>query len=108
MPDEQGGIRWFVTAAAVEDYMEICGENIDDAPAFHRAAGRLRNLCRLSKFKREYAGGRFESWQVNDRYTGRKIRLNLSVSLSQRAEGHADQLVSVQNNDDRKTHKEHQ
>jgi hypothetical protein len=94
-------MRWFVTSAAVIDYMRICGEDPEDGPAFNRAAARLRALCRRAEFKREYAGGRFESWRAKGECRGKMRRLDLAVSLEQRAEGHADQLVAVKDNDDR-------
>ncbi len=96
------GMRWFVTAAAVEDYMAICGEDIDDGPAFHRAAARLRALCADAVFKRAYGDrGRFESWRVKTVVGGRVVRLDLAVSLSERREGYADQLVGVKDTDAR-------
>lgn len=95
-------MRWFVTAAAVEDYMRICGENIDDPQAFHAAAIRLRSLLPQAVYKRTYAGGRFESWRIKVEIGGKMRRLDLSISLAQRSEGHADQLVAVRDNDDRR------
>ena len=94
--------RWFVTAAAVEDYMRLCGEDIDDPAAFDRAAGRLKSLCRQSRFTRSYSGGQYENWRVNADCGGRKIRLNLSVSLRPNEKGYSDQLVAVSDNDARR------
>lgn len=101
MPEREFSGRWFITAASVEDYMQICGEDIDDAAAFDRAAGRLKALCREARFVREYAGGRFESWRVRAVCAGKSRRLDLSVSTDQRGEGYSDQLVAVKDNDNR-------
>lgn len=68
-------------------------------------AERLRALLPDAKYKREFVSGRgtpCESWQVRCSCGGRSRRLNLVISLAQRAEGILDQLVAVEDNDARR------
>lgn len=90
---------WFITSAAVVDYLRLCGEDPDDPKAFHAGATRLRELCAQARYLRDYAGGTYESWRVNATIRGRKVRLNLAVCITRRAEGDAPQLVAVEDND---------
>ena len=98
---------WFVTAAAVEDYMELHGVDIDDAAAFHRHAAMLSAACKRAtaegcKPKRFINGGTAEVWQIREVIAGRSRRLELIVSLAQSGKGYSDQLIAVADRDARR------
>lgn len=89
------GGPFFVTSAAVRDFCAVAGVDPADRAAFDAAAEALRAACREARFQREYAGGTHEAWRVSVTVRGKRVRLDLGVSVWARAEGDRPQLVRV-------------
>lgn len=92
-------MRWYISAAAVKQYMAIQGyEGSPDGPVFDRAAIELEHLCdeaRLAKDAGEHSPN--QQWRVKATVRGKRTRLELIVSLEQRPEGPLPQLIAVRN-----------
>ena len=87
-------MRWYISAASVRQYQTILGlAPVDDGPQFDRAAVTLERLCEQAKLARDE--GHRAIYRVMTRINGRKTRLELTVSLSERDEGDLPQLVRV-------------
>lgn len=90
---------WYISAAAVKQYMAICGyEGSPDGPIFDAAAIELESLCEQAKLARDVGPGQqSQLWRVKATVRGRRTRLELVVSVEQRAEGPLPQLIAVRN-----------
>jgi hypothetical protein len=92
-------MRWYISAAAVKQYMAIAGYQPDpDGPGFDRAAKELDALAAESRLAKDVGPGQqSQQWRVKATIRGRRTRLELIVSLSERAEGDLPQLIAVRN-----------
>jgi hypothetical protein len=92
-------MRWYISAAAVKQYMAICGyEGRPDGPVFDAAAIELENLCEQAKLARDVGPGQqSQLWRVKATVRGKRTRLELVVSVEPRPEGLLPQLVAVRN-----------
>lgn len=92
-------MTWYISAAAVKQYMSIMGYESDyDGPIFDAAAIELEKLCDESRLAKDIGPGQeSQLWRVKATVRGRRTRLELVVSLSRRAEGDAPQLIAVRN-----------
>jgi UDP-glucose 4-epimerase len=89
--------HWYITVAAVRQYMAICGI-ADSANTFDRAAVELENLAREARLARDVGPGQeSQLWRVNATVRGRRTRLELIISLAPREEGDLPQLIAVRN-----------
>ena len=92
---------WFVTPAAIEDYMVLLKENIDDEQLFHQRTQDVRRLCRKALENPKNPArtiGEKEIWYVSDQ--GRRFELVVSVKPNEK--GHADQLIAIADRDRRR------
>lgn len=90
---------WYISAAAVKQYMAIQGyHGSDDGPVFDRAAAELDALCAESRLAKDVGPGQdSQQWRVKATVRGKRTRLELIVSLSHRPEGELPQLIAVRN-----------
>jgi hypothetical protein len=89
---------WYISAAAVKQYMRICGlPPQDEGAAFDRTAVALQEICQGARLKSDPGpgSGRSQSWEAKTTIDGLVARLALSVRTSPRSEGPAAQLVRV-------------
>lgn len=82
--------RWFLTPTSVREFGVIVGES-----DFERARERLGSLCETAKLATSEAHR--EIWRAGLIIRGKKTRIELTVALSDRAEGEKAQLVRVRN-----------
>lgn len=92
-------MRWYISAAAVKQYMAIMGHPPDDdGPGFDRAAKELDALTQEARLAKDIGPGQqSQLWRVKATVRGRRSRLELIVSLSARREGDLPQLIAVRN-----------
>lgn len=92
-------MRWYITVAAVRQYMAICGyEGSTDGPVFDAAAIELEDICDRAKLTREVGDGqRSQTWRVKAKVRDKMTRLELTVATSPRPEGPLPQLIGVRN-----------
>lgn len=90
---------WYISAAAVKQYMAIQGyPPDDDGPGFDRAAKELEGLTAEARLAKDIAPGQqSQLWRVKATVRGKRTRLELVVSVERRAEGPLPQLVAVRN-----------
>lgn len=90
---------WYISAAAVKQYMAICGyEGSPDGLIFDRAAIELERLCDEARLAKDIGPGQqSQLWRVKATVRGRRTRLELVVSVEQRKEGALPQLIAVRN-----------
>ncbi len=87
-------MRWYLSAAAVKQFMEIAGLKPEaDGPAFFRAEAALDQICEGAVLKKDE--GHRAIYKVKAILSGRVERLELYVSRQRRVEGPLDQLVRV-------------
>ena len=91
--------RFYISAAAVREYMRICGlPDATDGPAFQRAEQELAALCDDARLAKDVGPGQdCQQWRVKSTVRGKRTRLELLVSLSERSEGDLPQLIFVRN-----------
>lgn len=79
-------MRWYISAAAVRQYMALCGYPADDdGPGFDAAALELESLCEQAKLARDVGPGQqSQLWRVKATVRGKRTRLELVVSLTER------------------------
>lgn len=92
-------MRWYISAAAVRDYLRICGIP-DTRYRFDLAAEQLDRLCEVAQFVDELrpSPGRL-IYRVRTEILGLPTRLELTVSTTPRPEGPLPQLVRVRDKD---------
>lgn len=92
-------MRWYITVAAVRQYMAICGyEGSTDGPIFDRAAIELEDLCERARLAKDIGPGqKSQQWRVKTTVRDKRTRLELIVSLDKRPEGPLPQLIAVRN-----------
>lgn len=93
-------MQWYISGEAVRQYMAIMDNHGDfDGPDFDAAAVELENLCKDAKLAKEVGpNNRHQQWRVKATIRGgKRTRLELIVSLSQRSEGSLPQLIAVRN-----------
>jgi hypothetical protein len=92
-------MRWYVSAAAVKQYMAVAGYPAeDDGEWFDRAERELADLADESRLAKDVGPGqRSQQWRVKATIKGRRTRLELVVAVEQRAEGDLPQLIAVRN-----------
>lgn len=91
--------HWYITVAAVRQYMRICGyEGDSDGPVFDAAAIELERLCEQSRLAKD-AGPHSpnQQWRVRANVRGKNTRLELIVAPDPRPEGDLPQLIAVRN-----------
>lgn len=90
---------WYISAAAVKQYMAIQGyQPDDDGPGFDHAAKELESLAAESRLAKDIDNkSRTQQWRVKATVRGRRTRLELIVSVEQRKEGPLPQLIAVRN-----------
>lgn len=85
---------WYITGAAVREYQAICGiPETDEGPLFDRCAVELERACETARLYKDE--GPRQIWISKATIRGRRVRLELYVSLAHRPEGDAPQLVRV-------------
>ncbi len=90
-------MQWYISAAAVKQYVAICGYSADD-DAFDRAAKELEVLTRDAKLAQDVdEKHRSQLWRVKATVRGKRTRLEFVVSLAEREEGSLPQLIAVRN-----------
>lgn len=89
--------RWYISAAAVRQYMVIQGRHGDgDSPAFYAAEKELAAAVAEARLARDIDGRtRTQLWRVAWDVRGRRSRLELVVSLDHRPEGPLPALIAV-------------
>lgn len=88
--------HWYITVAAVREYLAICGENPrDDGDTFDRAAKDLAEICEHARLVKTEPHRETYRVSVTDDATGATKRLELTVSTMPRPEGPLPQLVRV-------------
>ena len=89
--------RWYITAAAVRQYMVIQGRHGDgDSPAFFRAERDLAQSAEQARLARDVDGRtRTQLWRVSWPVRGQTVRLELVVSIDSRPEGPLPALIAV-------------
>jgi len=92
-------MRWYISAAAVKQYMAIMGyAPDDDGPGFDRAAKELESLASEARLAKDVGPGQHsQQWRVKTTVRGKRTRLELVVSLGERLEGELPQLIAVRN-----------
>lgn len=92
-------MRWYISAAAVKQYMAIQGyEGSPDGPIFDAAAIELERLCDEARLAKDIdEKNRTQQWRVKATVRGKRTRLELIVSLEHRQEGPLPQLIAVRN-----------
>jgi len=92
-------MRWYLSIAAVHQYQQIAGYPIEsDGPSFDRAERELAALCDEARLAKDVGPGQqSQQWRVKATVRGRRTRLELVVSLSDRPEGESPQLIAVRN-----------
>lgn len=86
--------RWYLTGAAVREYMAIVGlPPVDDGPPFQRAELEIGALCHDARLTRDE--GHRKIYRVKTLIGGLVARLELYVATAQRSEGPLEQLVRV-------------
>lgn len=90
---------WYISAAAVKQYMAIQGyEGSPDGPVFDAAAIELEKLCDESRLAKDIGHGQqSQLWRAKATVRGKRTRLELVVSVEQRQEGPLPQLIAVRN-----------
>lgn len=90
--------RWYLTAAAVRQYMLLRGDRgSDESPDFYAAEADLAAACAAARLVAD-AGARgspYQTWRVKWTLRGRRTRLELTVSTRPRPEGPLPQLIAV-------------
>ena len=85
---------WYVSAAAVKQFMAICGLPAqEEGRVFDRAARQLERACESARKTSER--GPWQTWIAKATIRGRVERLELIVSTARRPEGPEPQLVEV-------------
>lgn len=92
-------MKFYISAAAVRQYMQILGRAINsDGPEFDRAAVELEQLAEEARLAKDVGPGQHhQQWRVKATVRGRRTRLELIVSVEQRSEGPLPQLIAVRN-----------
>lgn len=87
-------MRWYISVAAVREYMPMAGyDPRDDGDQFRLAERELADVCNEARLSKSEPGR--EIYRVNVTLRGYRKRLELTVALSDRAEGDKAQLVRV-------------
>lgn len=92
-------MKWYISVEAVRQYMRIQGyQGSTDGPVFDAAAIELEDICEQAKLVKD-VGPKQQSqqWRVKTEVRGKRSRLDLTVSLSERPEGPLPQLIGVRN-----------
>ena len=89
--------RWYISAAAVRQYMTIQGLAGDgESPAFFRAERELAHAAEQARLARDVDGRtRTQLWRVSWPVRGQTARLELVVSTDPRPEGPLPALIAV-------------
>lgn len=92
-------MRWYLSVAAVRQYMRIVGlPDVTDGPLFERAECELAQLAEEAQLARDVGPGQeSQLWRVKATVRGKRTRLEFIVSLSERSEGDLPQLIAVRN-----------
>lgn len=92
-------MRWYITVAAVRDYMRIQGyAGSTDGPVFDRAAIELEDLCEQAKLAKDVGPDQqSQLWRVKATVRDKRTRLELVVSTEPRPEGPLPQLIAIRN-----------
>ena len=92
-------MRWYISAAAVKQFMAIQGYVGSTAgPVFDRAAIELEDACEQARLAKDVGPGQVDQlWRVKWTVRGKRTRLELIVSLEKRPEGPLPQLIAVRN-----------
>lgn len=90
-------MRWYISAAAVKQWMAISGrQGSDDGPEFDAAAIELDALSAEARLAKDVGPTqRHQQWRVSATVRGRRERLELIVSIAPRPEGPLPQLIAV-------------
>lgn len=90
-------MRWYISAAAVRQWMAISGRGgADDGPEFDAAAKELDALSLEARLAKDVGPNQHhQQWRVAATVRGRRSRLELIVSTQPRPEGPLPQLVAV-------------
>lgn len=94
-----GFSRWYISAAAVKQFMAIAGYiGSPDGPIFDRAAIELEDACSQARLAKDIGPGQASQlWRVKWTVRGKRTRLEFVVSVEQRPEGPLPQLIAVRN-----------
>jgi hypothetical protein len=85
---------WYITATAVREFQAICGLTpVDDGEQFDRCAVELEKACETATLKKTEPHRRIYATKVTSR--GLRERIEITVSLAEREEGDAWQVVRV-------------
>jgi hypothetical protein len=85
---------WYNTVAAILEFQEICGLNpVSDGDQFDRAAVELERACEEATLKKDE--GHRQIYEAKILIRGKITRLEIYVSLAERDEGAAPQVVRV-------------
>lgn len=89
--------RWYLSAAAVRQYMVIQGRHGDpDGADFYTAEKELAAAAAEARLARDVDGRtRTQIWRVPWSVRGRQSRLELVVSIDPRPEGPLPALIAV-------------
>lgn len=88
--------RWYLSAAAVRQWLAITGQPDDDGgPIWGAAEQSLADLCDQARDTGRTTESGASIYRVAARIRGRKTRLELTVQTTQRPEGPLPQLVRV-------------
>lgn len=92
-------MRWYITVAAVRQYMAICGYPPQtDGKHFNRARRELAELADVARLAKDVGPSqRSQQWRVKATVRGRRTRLELIVATEPRPEGPLPQLIAVRN-----------
>lgn len=95
--------RWYLSAAAVREYLAIAGYVDDDGgPAWGRAERELAEHGAVAHLVSEDHARQRQLWRTGRVQVGqRRTRLELTVSTTPRPEGDFDQLIHVRDKERR-------
>lgn len=91
--------KWYMSAAAMRQFMSIAGYTDDDGgPQWGAAEQELGAICESARLTEQTSRSGATIWRTGRVHVGpsrRKVRLELTVSNADRHEGDLPQLIRV-------------